>query len=144
MDTYIFTYETTVDAPIEEVWSFFHTAENLVKITSFPTITLHSDPETRKGNTIRMKMGLGPVKADWHSYIQEVKPHEYFVDVGVKLPYPLKSWRHTHSFVKREDSTVMKDLVEIQSPLPTSILRPALHGMFRGRADAVRRHFNRL
>ncbi|MDV2683257.1 hypothetical protein RYX56_02605 [Alkalihalophilus lindianensis] len=67
MNTYLFTHETKVEARLEEVWSFFFTAENLVKITDFPTITLHSNPLTSEGNTIQMKIGFGPIKANWHS-----------------------------------------------------------------------------
>ncbi|WP_100372515.1 SRPBCC family protein [Bacillus sp. FJAT-45037] len=143
MDTYIFTYEAKVDASIEEVWEFFRTADNLVQITSFPEISIDSNPATTEGNTIKMKMGLGPLRVDWHSYIEEVVPYDYFVDVGVKLPWPLVQWRHTHAFSKVGETTVMKDTVEIQSPLPTAMLKPALTNMFKGRATAVHRHFQR-
>ncbi|WP_368504684.1 hypothetical protein AB3N04_03140 [Alkalihalophilus sp. As8PL] len=141
MNTYLFTYETKIEASLEEVWSFFSTAENLVKITDFPTITLHSNPLTSEGNTIQMKIGVGPIKANWHSYIEEVKPLEYFIDVGVKVPFSIHSWRHKHAFVSLPNHTLMKDTVEIQSTLPSIILKTALKKMFTGREKAVQLHF---
>ena len=53
---------------------------------------------SKKGDKVHLRF-LSPIKAEWISEITEDGENEketYFIDEGVKLPFPLSSWKHKH------------------------------------------------
>jgi ligand-binding SRPBCC domain-containing protein len=142
LSSFVYTYHTVINAPIEEVWSFFETATNLSKITTFPKVVIISDPRTVDGNEIVMKLLIERLSFKWISIIQEVKNPYYFVDVGTKLPYPLIEWKHTHTFLAQKKQTLMKDTVVIRSLILSWLMKPFLRLMFSGREKALHHHFS--
>jgi ligand-binding SRPBCC domain-containing protein len=128
-----FVYETTFEESLEEVWGFFETAENLVQITSFPKVKLLSDPSTREGNLIKMELQFPLLTLEWDSFISEMRRHDYFVDEGARLPFPFRTWKHTHRFYRRENLTMMEDRVELTAHVPAWMVRAFLISMFRQR-----------
>ncbi|MCL7747141.1 SRPBCC family protein [Halalkalibacter alkaliphilus] len=141
MGLFAFTYKTVIDAPIEAVWTFFSTAENLAKITSFPRVTILSNPETVEGNTIKMKLHFAGLYVNWTSKVTYVQAPNCFIDKGVKLPFPITEWRHTHSFTENGSRTIMEDIVMFNAHLPTFVTRPILKAMFQGRELAIKHEF---
>ncbi len=141
MSLLTFSYTTIVKAPIEEVWTFFSTAENLARITSFPKVTILSNPDTRTGNEIVMKLSVAGIGVKWVSLIEEVDAPHCFVDSGLKLPFPFTEWKHEHAFVENEDETIMKDTIKCKAILPSYVTKAILENMFKGREKAIARVF---
>jgi len=137
-----FHYETFMSRPLEEVWDFFSTAENLAKISSFPKVTILSNPKTIQGNNIEMKLNFLFFQKKWHAEITEVKEKSYFIDKGTLLSYPFTAWEHSHAFEVRNDGTLMKDTVIFSASLPAPIVRLFLRQMFRGRKKELNRYFH--
>ncbi|MDT8861680.1 hypothetical protein N0O92_15790 [Alkalihalobacillus sp. MEB130] len=137
----VFTYKTRIEAPIEEVWAFFSTAENLAKITSFPKVSILSGPETRQGNLIQMQLRFVCFSLKWESLIKEVQAPHFFIDKGVKLPFPFLEWQHKHVFHVKGEYTIMEDIVEFRSVVPSYLTKPLLLSLFRGREKAIRKEF---
>ncbi|WP_100406855.1 SRPBCC family protein [Bacillus solitudinis] len=73
-----FTYETIIEAPIDETWTFFSTADNLARMTTFPKVSIQSNPVTATGNLIKMELKVAGFSIEWHSLIEEVKPQHFF------------------------------------------------------------------
>lgn len=109
--------EVSVPRGLPEVFEFFSQAENLEKITP-PWLKFHlltSKPiEMVEGATIAYSLRIHGLSVQWLSWIECWDPPFSFVDVQLKGPYRL--WRHTHSFVSREGSTVIADSVEFALP----------------------------
>ena len=53
---------------------------------------------SKVGDRVHLRFG-SPINTDWISDIIEEggdEDHLYFIDKGIKLPWPLKSWSHKH------------------------------------------------
>jgi ligand-binding SRPBCC domain-containing protein len=64
-------------------------------LPSFPPTKLIKFEGSKKGDTVELSLG----GQRWISIITEDKIEEknaYFVDEGLKLPFPLKRWYHKH------------------------------------------------
>lgn len=133
-------YETTLNAPLDKVWEFFQNAENLTRITQFPKTKLLSDGQTSTGNVIRLEMKWGGVTLHWDSEIEAVRISESFVDKGIRLPFPFRSWRHEHSFRKSGEGVIMRDEVEYKAYLPAVFVQPFLRNLFRQR-ERLTKHY---
>lgn len=87
----------------------------------------------------------------WHSLISEEQEEDsatgkrwYFVDEGLKLPFFLSYWRHTHivQALPEGGSRIIDDVVyEIASPFPHFIWKPFISGMFQARKPKYQRYF---
>ncbi|MFC0558151.1 SRPBCC family protein [Halalkalibacter alkalisediminis] len=141
MTSFVYTYKTIINAPIDNVWSFFSSATNLSKITPFPKVEIISDPRTITGNRIKMKLGYAGFNVRWISLIEDVQEPNRFVDTAVKLPFPFVEWSHIHTFTPNGNETIMQDQVHLRSFLPSVFLKPLLNSMFKGREQAIRLHF---
>lgn len=122
----IISRETSVNKPIDEVFSFFAKAENLNIITppelNFKIIT-PLPIEMRMGTLIDYKIILNGVSFKWKTKITEWVPPYRFVDTQIKGPYRI--WVHEHIFESQGNNTTVKDIV---SYLPPGwILEPVIH-----------------
>ena len=142
MNTYVYTYKTIINAPIEDVWSFFSTATNLPEITPFPKVEVISDPRTLAGNKIEMKLGYAGCYVNWISLIEDVQEPNQFVDKAINLPFPFAEWRHLHRFNSNGNATIMEDQIFVRSILPSVLLKPLLNSMFKGRERAICLYFS--
>ncbi|WP_227935028.1 SRPBCC family protein [Alkalihalobacillus deserti] len=143
MTSFVYTYQTIINAPIEDVWSFFSSATNLSKITSFPKIEVTSDLRTMEGNKMEMKLGFAGVRMKWISLIHDVDAPTQFVDTGIKLPFPFTEWKHIHAFTSQGNQTVMDDQVRCSTVLPSFMVKPLVNNMFKGREQAIKLHFTK-
>jgi len=98
--------------PIDELWPFFASAENLVKITppwlSFKILT-PTPIDMHTGTLIDYRIGLKGIPMRWRSQITVWEPGQRFVDEQLKGPY-LK-WHHEHTFEAVKGGTLCTDLV---------------------------------
>lgn len=104
---------------------------------------------SKKGDKVHLRF-ISPMKAEWVSDIVEdgvTDSLAYFVDVGVKLPWPLATWQHRH-VVKRIDddhSLIVDDITYTASNgLLTLLMYPALYISFFPRKSVYRSYFKDL
>lgn len=83
----------------------------------------------------------------WHAKIVEQTETEseiYFVDVGSKLPAPLKSWRHKHRMLRNVDGTcTIIDDIEYSTGKKwlDKLIYPVMYQQFAARQPVYRRYF---
>lgn len=104
---------------------------------------------SKKGDRVHLSFGT-PVNQEWISDIVEDGQTDtecYFVDVGVKLPWPLKKWRHKHIVRKVTESTSLI-IDEMSFEGPNAIfslgLKPFLYLSFLPRKGQYKRYFERV
>lgn len=135
-----FRYETVLPVSVEDAWRFFQDAQNLVSITSFPKVVIESESRIKKGEELLLRLHFFPgLSQRWKLVIEEWEEGRYFVDVGIKLPFPLTKWRHRHQFEADPKGTRMVDDVQFEALVPSVLLQPMFHQMFRDREKQLRK-----
>ena len=103
---------------------------------------------SKKGDLVHLRF-LSPIKTEWISEIIEDGEDEnesYFIDKGVKLPFPLSFWQHKHIVKKiEEDSCYIIDDMTFKGPnfLITLFLYPAIYVAFYPRKSIYKSYFKR-
>jgi len=103
---------------------------------------------SKKGDLVHLKF-LSPIKTEWISEIIEDGEDEkesYFIDKGVKLPFPLSYWQHKHIVQKiTEDSSYIIDDMTFKGSnfLFTLVLYPALYIAFYPRKKIYKSYFKK-
>lgn len=113
MKTYTLSTELLIEKPIDEVFSFFSDAHNLVEITPprMKLVVLTPSPiEMQIGTLIDYRLKLRGIPLRWQSEITEWNPPHKFVDEQRKGPY--RAWIHTHIFDETDQGTMVTDHVE--------------------------------
>jgi ligand-binding SRPBCC domain-containing protein len=101
------------------------------------------------GDEVHLRVGLG-IMMEWVSLIPEhgqSTDEWYFLDIGEKLPPPLKKWRHHHRVLKREDggSIIVDDISFSSGFLPLDLLMYfPLKFQFKLRAPVYKKIFGRV
>jgi hypothetical protein len=115
---HLFYSEQFIAQPIEKVFEFFSSAENLEKITppwlNFNIVKM-STKSIEKNTKIQYRLALHGIPFKWVTDIAVWNPPHQFVDQQLKGPYHL--WYHEHSFESVPGGTLMKDWVRYQLPL---------------------------
>lgn len=111
MKTYLL--ETTVEADLITVWKGFDEKLFVALKPPLMPLKLVEFGGCKKGDWVKLE--VGPFRQAWHSYISENSEGENFfefIDEGRKIPFPLKTWKHTHRIEKRDTGVVIIDRVE--------------------------------
>ncbi|THE62824.1 cyclase [Salinadaptatus halalkaliphilus] len=149
--------QTTVRAPLEDVWQFHAHVSGLealtpgwlgLRVESIMGPDGESDPEVLAvGSEVALSIqpfGVGP-RQHWTSEIRERRRTDgtaYFRDEMVHGPFD--RWVHTHSFFADGDRTILRDHVEYELPfgalgrLGTPFSGPGFEAMFRERHKRTR------
>jgi len=104
---------------------------------------------SQKGSKVHLKF-LSPIKAEWISDIVEdviTDERAWFVDVGVKLPWPIATWTHRHIVEKIDDehSMIIDDMTFTGSNIILSwMLYPAMFLGFYPRKKIYQEYFKKL
>lgn len=128
---YYLKTEHLLPVSIEKAWQFFSSAKNLALITppemEFKILTKLEDKEIFEGLLIDYTVKpVFSIPLNWQTEIFKVdKPHS-FADRQLKGPY--KIWEHTHSFIQKDNGTLMID--EIKYQIPFGILGQFAHSLF--------------
>ena len=100
-----------------------------------------------KGDRVEMELGILGVKQAWKSLITEhgiSNDKSYFVDEGIVLPPPLKSWKH-HHILENVGDTRTKIVDDIQFSTGFSLLDyliyPVMYLQFWYRKPIYKRYF---
>jgi ligand-binding SRPBCC domain-containing protein len=109
---WLLTATQWLPAPLETVWPFFASAENLEKITP-PWMQFHirtpGPIDMREGALIDYRLKVRGIPLRWRTLIETWLPPHRFVDVQLRGPY--KQWHHTHTFTERDGGTLCGDRV---------------------------------
>ena len=104
---------------------------------------------SKKGNKVHLQF-RSPIKAEWISDIVEdglTDQRAWFVDVGVKLPWPIATWTHRHIVEKVDDqhSMIIDDMTFTGSNAILSLfLYPAIFLGFYPRKKIYQNYFQNL
>ena len=139
--------EVVVRSPIERVFDFFSSAENLESLTppwlNFRIVT-PMPIEMRKGALLDYKIRLHMIPINWRTEIADWQPPFKFVDQQLKGPY--KRWWHEHTFEDLGDGlTLVRDEVHYiprgGSLLHQLMVKPDLHRIFSYRQQRLAERF---
>jgi len=146
----IFESRFRVPAAVEAV-SAFHFQTGILKVLTPPLMVMrvHRFDPLAEGSIGDFTMWMGPIPVRWTARHESVS-RESFVDVQVAGP--MKSWRHTHRFVRLGDAlTEVHDRIEYEHHagwrgLWSRLLfpQPALRALFFWRGIATRRGVRRM
>ena len=122
--------EAIIDRPIEEVFAFFSTAENLHLVTPENLPFKRHTPSPilmKKGTLIDYTVKVMGIPIAWRTEITIWEPPFRFADAQVKGPY--HTWIHEHIFESLgPDKTKMTDSLQFLSP--GWIFEPIVHHLF--------------
>ncbi|UTR14528.1 hypothetical protein MM221_18535 [Salipaludibacillus sp. LMS25] len=138
-----FYYETIIDESLTEIWRFFQSTENLAKMTRVPKIAVLGDSNVYEGAKVYLRLNFLLLNFFWKGIISEKVDEVYFIDEGERLPWPIRSWEHIHTFkALSHNQTQMIDRVSVRSFLPSCIMTIGLTMMFSNREKYLRDFFN--
>lgn len=144
---FVLSAELVINQPINEVFSFFSSAENLEKITPpwlhFNIVT-PTPIEMQKGALIDYRLKLHGLPIKWRTEIEAWLPPHRFVDQQLRGPY--KKWYHEHTFESLgPNRTLAKDNVHyiprFGSLVHKYFVRPDLEKIFGYRQEQLQKHF---
>jgi ligand-binding SRPBCC domain-containing protein len=135
MRTHTLEADVWLPHPEGEVFAFFANPSNLGLITppwlSFRIVT-PSPIEMKVGTRIEYRLKLRGIPIRWQSEITAWDPPRRFVDVQRRGPYRL--WVHEHTFLARDNGTVVRDRVRYAVPggslVNRFLVRPDLDRIF--------------
>ncbi|MDW8293785.1 MAG: hypothetical protein RMK21_00310 [Aquificaceae bacterium] len=132
----IFFQECLVKAEVYKVRAFFNNTANLLKITPF-SFLMKVEPleELSEGLRVKLKF-LGFTFME--SLIRDLDI-QGFTDIALRKPPFIKHWEHKHRFIPKGASTVIEDLLTVDTCLPASLMRSSIELMFKYRCRAVRK-----
>ena len=152
MRPYILQRTQHVSAPLDQVWAYFATPENLQKITP-PWLNMEiltPSPVTMKdGAVFDYVVTMRGMPLRWTSIIAEYAPPNRFVDVQLRGPYAF--WHHAHEFIEAESGiTEIKDTVAYLLPFGplgriahATLVKRDLEKIFNHRIQVVARQFGK-
>lgn len=117
----LYTLERTqeVPKPLEEVWPYFATPENLEQMTpdSLRMRIITPPPlQMREGALFDYIVTTHGVPMRWTTLITDYEPPHRFVDVQLRGPYSF--WHHTHTFARTASGgTLIGDCVRYMMPM---------------------------
>ncbi len=138
----IIKFQTSVKKNATEVFKKFDlTLFKALKPFGIPLKVIRFDG-CLKNHEVHLKMGI----QNWTSLItdqQETNEKIFFIDEGVILPFPLKSWKHFHVILKKPIGSVIVDEIHFTTIIPGLewMLKPFLTWMFNQRAPVYKKFF---
>lgn len=101
---------------------------------------------SKKGDVVHLQL---PGVGEWISniiYHEEGDTSCHFVDVGVKLPKPIKNWKHKHYVHADGEYSIIEDNMEFSSGLKLLdfALFPFMYMAFLPRIRQYKRYFKKL
>lgn len=119
MAIYHFSAEQKIPAPIDTIWAFISSPENLQRITpdylQFSITSQDLPTDIYPGLIISYNVRpLLNIKMTWVSEITHVKEKESFIDEQRAGPYAM--WHHEHHITPITGGTLMKDAVTYKPP----------------------------
>lgn len=152
MSMYSLKRQQQIFAPMQNVWDFFSSANNLAVLTPpymhFTILTDDLPAHIYPGQIITYKISpiLG-LRLFWMTEITHVDKYALFVDEQRTGPY--KIWHHEHHFLRQADHILMTDIVYYKLPglfigtlAHKLFLHKQLEGIFDYRHKKIEQIFN--
>ncbi|MTI21842.1 hypothetical protein E1176_12490 [Fulvivirga sp. RKSG066] len=135
--------KTTVEAQMETVFQAFD--EKLFRYLLPPGAKLLRFDGSREGDLVHIKFGF-PLFSEWISEIVEDGKEgrmRYFIDVGKKLPTPLKKWKHMHIVRRSGQQSIIEDNMSFSTGLKLLdiLIYPFLYLAFLPRKKQYKEYF---
>ena len=136
--------KSKVNSPIDKVNDHFD--EGLFKYLLPPGAELIHYGGSSKGDIVHLKL---PVVGTWKSEITDHGRNNgsiYFVDEGIKLPFPLTRWKHKHILHQIDNQAIIEDNIEFSTGLVLSdaLVYPFLYLAFAPRIKQYKKYFAKL
>ena len=102
---------------------------------------------SKKGDQVILQFTI-PARFTWQSDIVEDGHDDkraWFVDVGVILPWPLKTWRHEHivEHINQDRSRIVDSMTyECKNAVLTWMIKPFMIGAFYPRKRIYKQYFS--
>lgn len=151
MKPHFFQYETMLFKPLEEVFKFFSSAENLNEVTPTKLSFSFLTPQPigmHVGTLIDYRIKLMGIPFFWRTLITDWEPPYRFVDQQLRGPYVF--WHHEHTFEDRGDHVLMTDRVHYLSPgwifeplIDKLFVKKQLEGVWAYRAEQFEKLFGK-
>ncbi|MEO9483064.1 MAG: hypothetical protein ABJG47_06440 [Ekhidna sp.] len=114
----------------------------------FPPVKLMQFDGCRAGDKVALELNFILFKQLWVSHIiedYESDNHWWFIDVGIKLPFFLKSWKHIHDVKQAGQRAVISDQITFSTGwiLGDAIMYPFLLLQFLYRKPIYQKVFSR-
>ncbi|WP_059102511.1 SRPBCC family protein [Shouchella shacheensis] len=138
MDTFVFSYETRIQASMKQVWDFFSDPTNLEAVQSFPKVSV----QVKEEEEVNVRIHLLLFRIQWSSVITDVRAPYFFTDEAKKPPFPFSYWKHTHRFRREGEEIVLTDEIAFRSKLPARLIERGLKTMFKARKTQIQRLFD--
>ena len=108
-----------IPAPVEAVWEFFSSPENLKDITppqlGFHVLLKSYSDKMYAGQLIEYTVKpLFGIPLYWMTEITHIEPLKYFIDEQRHGPYSF--WHHQHHFKELDNGVEMTDIVHYKIP----------------------------
>ncbi len=145
---YVLTAELVINRPLEEVFNFFASAENLESITpaflQFKIVT-ELPLKMQQGALIDYRLKLHGLPIKWRTEISAWEPPRRFVDQQIWGPY--KRWHHEHTFESLDGGrTLARDKVHYISRFGSLVhrffVKPDLLKIFNHRQNMLLLHLD--
>lgn len=112
----------------------------------FPRVRVLEFGGCAAGDRVTLELGFLLFKQYWSSDVIEDNTSAkewYFVDVGIRLPFFLKSWKHKHRVLHSREGSRIIDEIDFStgSIITDYILFPLMAAQFLYRKPIYRRHF---
>jgi ligand-binding SRPBCC domain-containing protein len=112
----------------------------------FPPVKVMRFDGCKTNHRVELELNFFLFKQYWHALIishLELDKGFVFVDIGKKLPFFLKSWKHTHSILEEGNGTQIIDDIEYSTGtlLSDLIFYPILYLQFLYRKPVYKREF---
>ncbi|MEM7550481.1 MAG: hypothetical protein AAF363_12440 [Bacteroidota bacterium] len=138
--------ETKVESPVQQVVDGFNEELFMSLNPPFPPVDLKRFDGCKKGDFVELKLNFLLFKQIWKSEITEDVEKEgyfHFVDVGIKLPFFLKKWKHKHVIKKSNGGAIIEDNITFNTPfiLTDFVMYPALYLQFLYRKPIYKKIF---
>jgi ligand-binding SRPBCC domain-containing protein len=139
-------FKTVVNGSVGSVFSQFN--KDLFEKLKPPAVRVNIKrfDGCQKGDEFQLEL-ISPLgKQNWEGKVTEwfsSLDECYFIDEGVKLPFPLKTWKHKHLITNENGKTVIIDDISFSfsSPLLGPFFYPVLWSVFKYRGPLYRRIF---
>lgn len=115
---------------------------------AFPSIRVITFEGCSQGDKISLQLDFWLFKSTWDGIITETSatPDKwFFIDQGIRLPFPLKKWQHKHLVTKiNHQEVILSDIIDYSTGtlFMDIIAFPFLYLMFFARRPKYRKYFS--
>jgi len=138
---------TKVTGSVSQIKAGFDVSLFKALAPPFPRLNVKRFDGCKKDDLVELELDFLTHKQSWISLIihDQTKEDKFeFIDIGEKLPFPFKKWRHHHLVEKDQGGSIISDNIEYSSGLILLdyLLFPLLFLQFFYRKPVYRKIFS--